>query len=356
VLARWYNDGLDALETNLEGGNELFKQFGRQVHDVALEYPVADQAAAAAELKELIEASAAARRNLRQRLEDGRDRLLELNSFRPKVAQEVIAAIRSEDADAGFGEYLLDVFDHLGVHVEELAPLTWQLDTRGVHTDAFPSLSAGGMIATCDRRRALGREDVAFLTWDHPMVTGAMDLLLGSEQGNCAFAVLPHATERTLLLEAVFVLEALAERGLHVDRFLPATPLRVVINHTPADATRQYPPEALAGGLKKGLPHKLLDREEISRRVLPAMMRKAQAVAEPRAKTLAEESLEEMNRLLRRELHRLRALRVVNPSVRLEEIEMTAGEQQALDAAIRGARLRLDSLRLVWKGPPGLLE
>ena len=257
--------------------------------------------------------------------------------------------------DHALGEYLLDVFDHFGVHVEELAPLTWQLDARGAHTDAFPSL-AGGMTATCDRRRALGREEIQFLTWDHPLVTGALDMLPGSEKGNCAFAVLPHATERTLLLEAVFVLEALAERGLHVDRFLPATPLRVVVNHTPADATRQYPPEVFTNTLKNGAPHKLLDREEISRRVLPAMLRKAQAVADERAKTLAQGSLEEMNRLLARELHRLRALRAVNPSVRPEEIDLTARELQALEAAIRGARLRLDCLRLIWKGPPALLE
>ena len=78
---------------------------------------------------------------------------------------------------------MLDVFDYFGVHVEELAPQTWQLELPRLITDSFPAMPAEGMIATCDRRRALGREDVAFLTWDHPMVTGAMDLLLGGRDG-----------------------------------------------------------------------------------------------------------------------------------------------------------------------------
>jgi ATP-dependent helicase HepA len=39
VLARWYHEGLNAFETNLEGGNELWQQFGRAVHDLALEFP-----------------------------------------------------------------------------------------------------------------------------------------------------------------------------------------------------------------------------------------------------------------------------------------------------------------------------
>ena len=43
VLARWYHEGLNAFESNLEGGNELLLQFGRAVHDLALEFPVADR-------------------------------------------------------------------------------------------------------------------------------------------------------------------------------------------------------------------------------------------------------------------------------------------------------------------------
>src|ERR1035441_8371473 len=31
VLARWYHEGLNAFESNLEGGNELLGQFGRAV-------------------------------------------------------------------------------------------------------------------------------------------------------------------------------------------------------------------------------------------------------------------------------------------------------------------------------------
>ena len=135
----------------------------------------------------------AARRKIRQLLEQGRDRLLELNSFRPALAQKLIDLIQEQDRQPDLENYLLDVFDHFGVHIEELAPHTWQLNPQGIITDSFPSMPAEGMVATCDRRRALSREDVGFLTWDHPMVTGAMDLLLGAETGNCAFAVLPTA-------------------------------------------------------------------------------------------------------------------------------------------------------------------
>ncbi len=356
VLARWYHDGLDAFESNLEGGHELFKQFGRHVHDVALEFPAADRDPAEAELQQLLVDSAAARKALRQRLEAGRDRLLELNSFRPAVAQAVIQAIRAEDADPALPEYLLDVFEHCGVHTEELAPLTWQISGQGVSTDAFPSLPAEGLIGTCDRRRALGREDVAFFTWDHPLVTGALDLLLGSARGTCAFGVLPHTAERTLLIEAVFMLEALADRRLHVDRFLPPTPVRVVVNHRPAVVTKHYPPSAFAGTLKHGPPYQLLDKEDIARRVIPAMLEAATAAAEALAGPLTAAALAQVNELLGHELHRLRSLQQVNQNIRPQEIELAAREQRELATAVENARLRLDCLCLIWKGPLESLE
>ncbi len=35
------------------------------------------------------------------RLHEGRDRLMEMNSFRPKVAEKIVEEIRREDADTG---------------------------------------------------------------------------------------------------------------------------------------------------------------------------------------------------------------------------------------------------------------
>jgi len=350
VLARWYQEGLNAFESNLEGGNELLRQFGRAVHDLALEFPMADRTAAEAELAGLLKKTKAARQEIRHRLEQGRDRLLELNSFRPATAQKIISQIQEQDRQPDLEDYLLDVFDHFGVHIEELAPHTWQLSPHGITTDSFPAMPAEGMIATCDRRRALGREDVGFLTWDHPMVTGAMDLLLGAETGNCAFAVLPTANDRTMLLEFVFVLEAIAAPHLHTDRFLPPTPVRVVISHKLADVTEALHDSAWEAKLQKGSPYKLLENDDITRRILPLMIGAATKVAETQAATLRQSALKEMVHLLGHEVQRLQMLQQVNDHIRPQEIELAQAQQSELAAALQQSRLRLDSLRLIWRG------
>ena len=103
VLVRWYHEGLNAFESNLEGGNELLRQFGRAVHDLALEFPVADRKAAEQELAGLLKKTTAARREMRRLLEQGRDRLLELNSFRPATAQTNHQPDSGTRPAAGFG-------------------------------------------------------------------------------------------------------------------------------------------------------------------------------------------------------------------------------------------------------------
>ncbi|HEV2696129.1 MAG TPA: RNA polymerase-associated protein RapA [Verrucomicrobiae bacterium] len=355
VLTRWYHEGLNAFESNHEGGNELLRQFGRPVHDLALEFAAADRDHADAELATLLKQTRTARQEIRHRLEQGRDRLLELNSFRHAAAQKVIDQIREQDRQPDLEEYLLDMFEFFGVQFEELAPHTWQLNPAGITTDSFPSMPAEGMIATCDRRRALSREDIGFLTWDHPLVSSAMDLLLGAETGNCAFAVLPTPNDKTMLLELIFVLETIAAPHLHVDRFLPPTPVRVVLTHKLADVTAAYADPAWESKLEKGQPHKLIENADIKRRVLPAMFQIGEKLAETRAATVRQTALTEMNHLLGHEVQRLQMLAQVNDHVRPEEIKLAQAQQEQLGSALQQSRLRLDSVRLIWKGPPTTL-
>jgi ATP-dependent helicase HepA len=214
-------------------------------------------------------------------------------------------------------------------------------------------MPAEGMIATFDRRRALSREEVGFLTWDHPMVTGAMELLLGSETGNCAFAVLPTPNDRTMLLELMFVLETIAAPQLHADRFLPPTPIRVVVNHKCVDVTETFgDPEPR---LTKGSPFKLLENADIVRRVLPAMLHAAEKLVESRATVLRQAAASEMHLLIGHEVHRLQTLAQVNDHVRPQEIQLAIAQQEKLADTLQTSRLRLDSLRLIWQGPPAKL-
>jgi hypothetical protein len=55
-------------------------------------------------------------------------------------------------------------------------------------------------------------------------------------------------------------------------------------------------------------------------------------------------------------VRRLQSLARVNDHIRPQEIRMAQSEQEALSLSLQQSRLRLDAVRLIWKGPPATLQ
>ena len=364
VLSRWHHEGLDSLENHLVGGHDLIAQFGQWVHDFALEYPALTEPDAQAELTSLIDRTRQARVALLKRLHEGRDRLLELNSFRRPPALLLKRQIEADDRDDSLDSFMAWVFDHFGVKVEELAPRTYRLDSAGAITDAFPFIPRDGLQCTFDRRRALSREDIAFLTWDHPMVSGSLDLILSSEAGNCCLAIWPEAEESGLWIQTVFVLDAVAPGRWHVNRFLPLHPIRVIVDHRlqpipeqrlPAYAwtddldTTQTETTVLKDAANYRLPH----ARQVQDVLFPQMLEAAKGLAQVQADQIIAEAQEKMTGTLDREINRLTTLSKINDHVRPLELQLAETRKNHLSQAISEASLRLDSIRLIVRQVAG---
>jgi len=167
--------------------------------------------------------------------------------------------------------------------------------------------------------------------------------------------VLPAPNERAMFLELIFVLETIAAPRLHADRFLPLTPIRLVISHKLEDVTKTFSGSGWEQKLKKGSPFKLIENAEIARRTLPAMFETAANLAEARAVALRESAVREMQLLLGHEVERLQTLARVNDHIRPQEISLAQAQREELASALQNSQLRLDALRLLWKGPPEAL-
>ena len=63
-----------------------------------------------------------------------------------------------------------------------------------------------------------------------------------------------------------------------------------------------------------------------------------------------------MTAQLQSEIDRLSSLREVNDHVRPEEIELTQSQLTELTTTLAQARLRLDAVRLIWKGDPAAIR
>ena len=174
--------------------------------------------------------------------------------------------------------------------------------------------------------------------------------MLGSEKGNSSFGLWPDAKNPGIYLEAIYLLESIAPPQLHVDRFLPPTPLRVLVDHRCNDAGATVTPELLRRQLRTGDAFALLDQPELREELLPVLIEKAHAIACGRIPNIVAQARKEMAIQLGHEIARLKELQKVNRSVRAEEIESLARQEGALDQHLANARLRLDSIRLIQRG------
>lgn len=344
ALVSWFHQGLNAFEENLEGGNQLAQLFLKKLEDIASK-PLDEKAAN--ELKNLISETAKYQENLKEVLASGRDRLLEMNSFRPLVANELIESIKALDQDNSLEVFMTKVFRYFGIDMEDLASKTYLLHPARANREAFPSIPDQGISVTFDRKRALSREDLGFVSWDHPMVTGAIDMVLSKGTGATSYGVLRDAEERGLLLEVIYVLETTGHEGVHVDRFLPRTPLRVLVDHTGEEVSDDFSADYFDKELRSGNMDDLLESETIVDVIIPKMVETASEVAEQLKADAIEEGLMKMSQTLDHEIGRLSALYKKNKAIRPDEVRKAMMEKNALIQLIADAQLRMDSIQLI---------
>ena len=347
LLMRWHHEGLENVEHSLRGGNAYLERFGEAVRALSAAYHQGDAVTGEA-VRELVRESAAFRKELEAQLAEGQDKLIALNSFEAGEAGELVSCIEDLDTSRSLDGFMNRIFDHYGVKVDDLFDRTYRLSPGQLFTDSFPGLSESGTNVTFDRGTALGREDISFLTWDHPMVRGSIDLILSSEQGNSALVSWMDGTDApALMLEAVYVLEVVAPAHLHVDRFLPPMPLRVVVDMFYVDQTAAFPLERVQKGTQDEAIFRLQQEPELLQSLVPRQLKAAKDFARQGRSEILEGALRSAHFQLDGEAVRLRELRKVNPGVRLEEIELAERTIEEVARAIAKAHLRLDAVRLI---------
>ena len=345
VLARWYDEGLDAFRGSPADGRELLRRFGDLLSQLADEHARGDDDRDQ-ELDSLVAETRAAHEELSALIHAGRDHLLELAASRDPHADDLTGSFASEDKDPARDAFIQRLFEGYGVHAEELSRDIVLLDPQYLSTDGLHGFADGPLSVTFSRDVALAREDLPLLRMDHPMVTGAVDLLVSGEAGNAAFLVDDALPVRTVLLQAVYVVEVVADRALDAERFLPTTPVVLAVD-TRLNERPNFRPSDVA--LRRA-PDRNIDvaryRKFLSK-LVPPMLEQAKDLAEGRAEVLKYEALEVATRELGAEYTRLLALRTVNPSITAAEVEAVASERDTLLAAIPEARVRLDAVRFI---------
>ena len=343
VLLRWYHEGINAFEHTCATGQALYQQFEKNLHDCLL-HPENETA-----VDDLVQQAHISSQALVAKLEKGRDRLLELNSCNNERAEQIVDDMHEQEHRHTLSNYMEQVFDQFGVEQEHHSAGSIVL-RPGEHmiNHSFPALPEDGLTATFRRETALAREDFHFLTWEHPMVSGAMDMVMSGDFGNTTFCMLklPPLKAGTILLEAIFTLSCPAPASLQLHRYLPLTMLRVVVDNKKNDLSeilKEKHFNQLGQSVRR---HKAQDFIRHMRPKIVTMIERAEKLAAGQEQSIIDAANVQMQNLQQSEIQRLRALAEVNPNIRQDEIDHLLAETDELQHYLASTHIKLEALRI----------
>ncbi len=347
ILFKWFHEGLNAFESSPKGATELFATLRAQlVHFMELsDSQELDQV----KWQDFLKETKSIHQEIENRLEEGQDRLIELNSFNFEKAEGFVKEIKQVDDSSDLKDFMLNLFNQLGVDVDDMDdPDTFFIRPGdNMYMPHFPGLPNEGLLISFNRSKALKREDMTFLTWDHPMVLGIMDFISSKEIGNSTIVSWKTPSKESFLFEGFYLLSSVADKKLQIEKWFPPTPLRVLINAKLEDLTGKFPKKIMDDSTSSLDQEKRNKLPEIPKDFLKNCVKKGKELCLARAKQYKDKFIEDMTKSFDSEISRLQSLREVNPTVSETEIVLLKFQKNELLKSMQNAELSLDSLRII---------
>jgi len=345
LLFDWYQQGMQAFEHTCITGRVVYEAYGQQLLSLAL---TAQHASSSAE--KLISDTWKKHCTIKAELESGRDKLLEINSSGQGRAHEIVEKIEQNDRKIDLPQFMFQVLDVFGVQQDDKADNAIALNqSEHMLNSNFPCLPEDGTTVTFDRDTALINENYQLLTWDHPMVRGVLDLVLSDEIGNASIGLLKAEAlpVGTFFLECLFTVEATAPSHLQLGRYLPTTPIRILVDkngNNLGDKVSEAVLDKQLTPVKKVMALQLI--KALKSQITP-LVAKAESHGEQQISAIQSKALKSMQHKLGQEQQRLTALKAINPSVRQAEIDFLAHQQDELTHYIDKAQLTFEAVRMI---------
>lgn len=334
-----YHNSLDAFEHTGIAALPVLKQLEDQF----------EAEMAAGELSEELLGNA---KNLRlvmeEELHQGRDRLLERNSCKMDVAQELVDKAQQSAKNTQLADFVQSFADNYGIAYEQQSNGSCVMRPTESMTSAINGLPDEGLTLTYDRAQALANEDMQFFTWDHPVVVSALDAVLTSELGNTTVVTMKVRGIKpgSMMLESIFVLETPGNRYLQASRYLPSSRIRVMLDQS-GRSLEKLTEKLIDANQQRVKRHIGAQIAKARRSEIQALLKKATDMASNQADKIRHAALAEAEEKLGYEIARMEALQKVNPSVHEAEVQAIKQSKDKLLDNLQQTELSLDALRLV---------
>jgi ATP-dependent helicase HepA len=345
ALFRWHRDALLSFERPVSGAEEVMIDMRWQLGEMLAAWRPAAKEYKRREtlLAGFTAETARTLEHVRRTIEESVDFLVDLNSYDEEEGARLVEEVRRIDADHRLRDWVSRVFDRFGVVDEQIDVMGRERIRAGemMFVDAFPGLPNDEMGATWRRTLALAREDLQFLSSDHPLVDGALGIMLDGDEGRAAVAAWPEAPMNAVILQCLFVLDPSGPADLELHRYVPITAIEVMID------VKGRTVEASIGALRKAGPDVTEKLQPLFEGRVPLLLEEAQGRASAVARPIVEEGLRTARAMLGEQQQRLVELRRVNPTLPEAEVERHARRVARTLRAISDAEVHLDAVRVI---------
>lgn len=351
-MFRWYDSALNIFNHISPTAQSVHDQFiielkplleGREIEGVDNETA----------LQALIDQAKQTRLDLEAQLQAGRDRLLEYNSCRPRVAGRIADAMRDFDAHNILPQFVERFLASANIDHSLQRDGSWvipPIDSSQSHeyVEGLP-ISEEGMTLTFDRNQALTREDIDYLTHEHPLMQSIYELASSGTFGNTSVAMLKSAAmpQGMLMLEVNFRVEAIAPKLLNLPATLPVQNLRVFISEQGSDLSERISADMILPHIERLDKTRARQVVKVRSELIEARYYDAQQIAQSKLDDIGAQAQARFGQQWQREISRLKHLHSINPNVRPEEIERLESLKAQGEQALSQLSLVPDSIRVL---------
>lgn len=291
-------------------------------------------------------------RHLLEKLQNGRDRLLEMNSCRQPQANQLVDKVLAFEKANNPKALLISATDLLNIHMEPLDDTRYSMiPSDQMLVPLVPGIPNDGCEITFDRATATAREDVQFITWDHPLMQGMTELIGTSELGVATVALLPNKKLKpgTLFFEAIFNLTIKSVHAKAASAFLNDSLLRIVVaKNNPNNLDKILPQAALANVIEnaaKNIRKAVVKDYHLD---LQSLSDNAQAMAQTELVNVIAASLTEVKQRSQFELARLQQLQQRNPLITQDDVDAQRDYFTAIETAIaQHCKVEMSAVRVL---------
>ncbi|OTG90183.1 RNA polymerase-binding ATPase [Acinetobacter sp. ANC 3832] len=341
-MFRWYNEALNIFSNISPTAQTLQENFILDLKECLL----ADKGQ---EFEDLLEAVNVQRQALENELQAGRDRLLEYNSCRPIVAQEIVQALEDYDDNTTLPMFMKRFMASTNIDFDEqsngtvIIKPTDQMQVQGLDIDEE------GMTVTFYRDQAQIRDDAQYITLEHPFTESVMEMIRTQSFGSTNVAILKTNAlkQGSVLLEVWFKVDVVAPKALNLPSSLPTQLIRVLLTETGQDLSLKLDPEIIKPYLHHLDSNSCRQVVKARREVVEQRYNQALDIAKGALPELKQQAKEIYGSKWQYEIDRLTYLKQFNPSIRADEIErLQKFQREGLDL-LNGLSVTPEAIQLL---------